>query len=71
MGRQPVEDVFGWLLGAAAKAESEQILTEEIKDLAGLEFMAPPADADQAGSCTMISAASGSAISLQSEPLIG
>ena len=40
---QPVDDVFAWSLDAAAKAEVDRILREEIKDPVGPEFMAPPA----------------------------
>jgi aryl-alcohol dehydrogenase-like predicted oxidoreductase len=39
---QPVEEVFGWSLDASAKAEIERILSEEIQDPVGPEFMAPP-----------------------------
>jgi aryl-alcohol dehydrogenase-like predicted oxidoreductase len=38
----PVDGVSGWSLDAAAKAEIEAILREEIKDAVGPEFMAPP-----------------------------
>jgi aryl-alcohol dehydrogenase-like predicted oxidoreductase len=38
----PVDGVGGWSLDAAAKAEIEAILREEIKDPVGPEFMAPP-----------------------------
>ena len=38
----PVDGVSGWSLDAAAKAEIEAILREEIKDPVGPEFMAPP-----------------------------
>jgi aryl-alcohol dehydrogenase-like predicted oxidoreductase len=39
---QPVGEVFGWSLDAAAKAEIDRILKEEIADPVGPEFMAPP-----------------------------
>jgi aryl-alcohol dehydrogenase-like predicted oxidoreductase len=39
---QPVEEVFGWSLDAAAKAEIDGILRETITDPVGPEFMAPP-----------------------------
>jgi aryl-alcohol dehydrogenase-like predicted oxidoreductase len=39
---QPVEDVTGWSLDAAAKAEIDRILDETITDPVGPEFMAPP-----------------------------
>ena len=38
----PVDGVSGWSLDAAAKAEVERILREEIKHPVGPEFMAPP-----------------------------
>jgi aryl-alcohol dehydrogenase-like predicted oxidoreductase len=40
---QPVDDVIGWSLDAAAKAEIDRILRETITDPVGPEFMAPPA----------------------------
>jgi aryl-alcohol dehydrogenase-like predicted oxidoreductase len=40
---QPIDDVFGWLLDATAKAEIDRILRESISDPVGPEFMAPPA----------------------------
>jgi aryl-alcohol dehydrogenase-like predicted oxidoreductase len=40
---QPVDEVVGWSLDAAAKAEIERILRETIADPVGPEFMAPPA----------------------------
>lgn len=40
---EPVAEVFGWTLDASAKAEIEQILSEEITNPVGPEFMAPPA----------------------------
>jgi aryl-alcohol dehydrogenase-like predicted oxidoreductase len=39
----PIDDVTGWCLDAAAKAEIERILREAITDPLGPEFMAPPA----------------------------
>jgi aryl-alcohol dehydrogenase-like predicted oxidoreductase len=39
---QPVDEVTGWSLDAAAKAEIDQILRETITDPVGPEFMAPP-----------------------------
>lgn len=39
---QPIADVFGWSLDAAAKAQIDRILREEIVDPVGPEFMAPP-----------------------------
>jgi aryl-alcohol dehydrogenase-like predicted oxidoreductase len=38
---QPVDEVFGWSLDAAAKAEIDRILRETIVDPVGPEFMAP------------------------------
>ena len=40
---QPVDQVAGWSLDAAAMAEINQILRELINDPVGPEFMAPPA----------------------------
>jgi aryl-alcohol dehydrogenase-like predicted oxidoreductase len=40
---QPVDEVFGWSLDAAANAEIDRILRETIADPVGPEFMAPPA----------------------------
>jgi aryl-alcohol dehydrogenase-like predicted oxidoreductase len=40
---QPIGEVFGWSLDAAAKTEIDRILREEIADPVGPEFMAPPA----------------------------
>jgi aryl-alcohol dehydrogenase-like predicted oxidoreductase len=40
---QPVDEVSGWSLDASAKAEINRILSDEIKDPVGPEFMAPPA----------------------------
>jgi aryl-alcohol dehydrogenase-like predicted oxidoreductase len=40
---QPVDEVTGWRLDAATKAEIDQILSETITDPVGPEFMAPPA----------------------------
>jgi aryl-alcohol dehydrogenase-like predicted oxidoreductase len=39
---QPVDEVTGWRLDAAAKAEIDRILRETITDPVGPEFMAPP-----------------------------
>jgi aryl-alcohol dehydrogenase-like predicted oxidoreductase len=39
---QPVAEVMGWSLDAAAKAEINRILAETITDPVGPEFMAPP-----------------------------
>jgi aryl-alcohol dehydrogenase-like predicted oxidoreductase len=39
---QPIDEVFGWSLDIAAKAEIDRILRESITDLVGPEFMAPP-----------------------------
>jgi aryl-alcohol dehydrogenase-like predicted oxidoreductase len=40
---QPVDDVSGWWLDAAARAEIDRILDAAIRDPVGPEFMAPPA----------------------------
>jgi aryl-alcohol dehydrogenase-like predicted oxidoreductase len=40
---QPVDEVGGWSLDAAAKDEIERILRDAISDPVGPEFMAPPA----------------------------
>jgi aryl-alcohol dehydrogenase-like predicted oxidoreductase len=40
---QPVDEVTGWSLDAADKAEIDRILRETITDPVGPEFMAPPA----------------------------
>lgn len=40
---EPVDEVSGWRLDAAAKAEIDRILSAEISDPVGPEFMAPPA----------------------------
>jgi len=40
---QPVDEVTGWSLDPAAKAEIDRILRETIADPVGPEFMAPPA----------------------------
>jgi aryl-alcohol dehydrogenase-like predicted oxidoreductase len=40
---QPVDEVMGWRLDAAAEAEIDRILRETITDPVGPEFMAPPA----------------------------
>jgi len=42
---QPIDEVFGWSLDPAAKAEIDRILRESITDPVGPEFMAPPARA--------------------------
>ena len=42
---QPVDEVTGWRLDAATKAEIDRILRETITDPVGPEFMAPPARA--------------------------
>jgi aryl-alcohol dehydrogenase-like predicted oxidoreductase len=39
---QPIDEVFGWSLDTAAKAEIDRLLREAIDDLVGPEFMAPP-----------------------------
>jgi aryl-alcohol dehydrogenase-like predicted oxidoreductase len=39
----PIDEVSGWSLDGAAKAEIDRILREEIPDPVGPEFMAPPA----------------------------
>ena len=39
---RPVDEVTGWSLNAATKAEIERILSETITDPVGPEFMAPP-----------------------------
>jgi hypothetical protein len=39
---QPIAEVFGWSLDAAAKTEVDRILRESIIDPAGPDFMAPP-----------------------------
>jgi aryl-alcohol dehydrogenase-like predicted oxidoreductase len=39
---QPADDVIGWSLDAATKAEIDRILSETITDPVGPEFMAPP-----------------------------
>jgi aryl-alcohol dehydrogenase-like predicted oxidoreductase len=39
---QPIDEVFGWSLDTAAKAEIDRILRESITDPVGPEFMAPP-----------------------------
>jgi len=41
----PIDEVSGWSLDGAAKAEIDRILREEIPDPVGPEFMAPPASA--------------------------
>jgi aryl-alcohol dehydrogenase-like predicted oxidoreductase len=40
---QPVDEVFGWSLDAAAMVEIDRIVLESIADPVGPEFMAPPA----------------------------
>jgi aryl-alcohol dehydrogenase-like predicted oxidoreductase len=42
---QPVDEVTGWRLDTATKAEIDRILRETITDPVGPEFMAPPARA--------------------------
>ena len=39
---QPIDEVFGWSLDAAAKTEIDRILRASITDPVGPEFMAPP-----------------------------
>ena len=39
---QPIDEVFGWSLDAAAKSEIDCILRELITDPVGPEFMMPP-----------------------------
>ncbi|MGA2636373.1 aldo/keto reductase [Methylocella sp.] len=39
----PIDEVSGWSLDGAAKAEIDRVLREEIPDPVGPEFMAPPA----------------------------
>jgi aryl-alcohol dehydrogenase-like predicted oxidoreductase len=39
---QPIDEVFGWSLDAAATTEIDRILRESITDPVGPEFMAPP-----------------------------
>jgi aryl-alcohol dehydrogenase-like predicted oxidoreductase len=43
---QPIDEVFGWSLDAAAKTEIDHILRESITDPVGPEFMAPPPRSD-------------------------
>jgi hypothetical protein len=38
---EPIDEVFGWSLDAAAKTEIDGILRESITDPVGPEFMAP------------------------------
>jgi len=45
---QPIDEVFGWSLDAAAKSEIGRILRESITDPVGPEFMAPPARSNPA-----------------------
>jgi aryl-alcohol dehydrogenase-like predicted oxidoreductase len=42
----PIEEVFGWSLDPAGKAEIERILRESIANPVGPEFMAPPPRAE-------------------------
>lgn len=49
---QPVEEVMGWWLDAAAEAEIDRILRQTIVDPVGPEFMAPPARARDGGQQT-------------------
>jgi aryl-alcohol dehydrogenase-like predicted oxidoreductase len=42
----PIEEVFGWSLDPAGKAEIERILRESIANPVGPEFMAPPSRAE-------------------------
>ncbi len=39
---QPIDEVFGWSLDTAAKAEIDRILRTSVTDPVGPEFMAPP-----------------------------
>ena len=39
---EPIDEVFGWSLDAAANTEIDRILRESITDPVGPEFMAPP-----------------------------
>jgi aryl-alcohol dehydrogenase-like predicted oxidoreductase len=39
---RPIDEVFGWSLDTAAKAEIDRILQESVTDPVGPEFMAPP-----------------------------
>jgi aryl-alcohol dehydrogenase-like predicted oxidoreductase len=39
---QPIDEVVGWSLDTAAKAEIDRILRESVTDPVGPEFMAPP-----------------------------
>jgi aryl-alcohol dehydrogenase-like predicted oxidoreductase len=39
---QPIDELFGWSLDAAATTEIDHILGESITDPVGPEFMAPP-----------------------------
>jgi aryl-alcohol dehydrogenase-like predicted oxidoreductase len=39
---QPIDEVFGWSLDAAARSEIDRILREATTDPVGPEFMAPP-----------------------------
>jgi hypothetical protein len=46
---QPVDEVFGWSLDLAAKAEIERILRQTVTDPVGPEFMAPPPRPEMSG----------------------
>jgi aryl-alcohol dehydrogenase-like predicted oxidoreductase len=39
---QPVDEVSGWVVDDAAKAEIDRILRQQVRDPVGPEFMAPP-----------------------------
>jgi len=45
---EAIDEVFGWSLDAAAKAEVDRILRESITDPVGPEFMAPPSRSNAA-----------------------
>jgi aryl-alcohol dehydrogenase-like predicted oxidoreductase len=45
---QPIDEVFGWSLDAAARTEIDRVLRESITDPVGPEFMAPPARSNAA-----------------------
>jgi aryl-alcohol dehydrogenase-like predicted oxidoreductase len=45
---QPIDEVSGWSLDAAANTEIDRILRESIIEPVGPEFMAPPARTDSA-----------------------
>jgi hypothetical protein len=40
---QPVDQIAGWSIDSASRAEIDRILRETITDPVGPEFMAPPA----------------------------